>query len=80
VEEHRLFLLQDHPEGIRHGDLVAEINDALPQMNSNIVSKFIYDLNQTCPDIIYKPARGVYRHVFFREKDEEELSEEEGTV
>ncbi len=73
-------IIEAHPEGVRHGDLVAEIYGALPRMEPNVVSGLIYDLNQTCPDIIYKPARGVYRHVSFREKDEEELSEEEGTV
>ncbi len=73
-------IIQAHPEGIRHGDLVAEIHGALPRMDLNIVSGLIYDLNRTCPDLIYKPARDVYRHVSFREKDEEELSEEEGTM
>lgn len=73
-------IIEAHPEGIRHGDLVAKIHDAVPQLNPNMVSGFIYDLSRICPDLIYKPARGVYRHVFFREKDEEELSEEEGIV
>ena len=73
-------IIEAHPEGIRHGDLVAEIHRALPIMDPNIVSGLIYDLNRTCPDLIYKRARDVYRHVSFREKDEEELSEEEGTV
>ncbi len=73
-------IIQAHPEGIRHGDLVAEIHGALPRMDPNIVSGLIYDLNRICPDLIYKPGRDVYWHVSFREKDEEELSEEEGTV
>jgi len=73
-------IIEAHPEGIRHGDLVAKIHDALPQLNPNIVSGLIYDLNRICPDLIYKPARGVYRHVSFREEEEQELSKEEGTV
>ncbi len=73
-------IIEAHPEGIRHGDLVAEIHRALPRMDPNVVSGLIYDLNRTCPDLIYKPGRDVYRHVSFREKDEEELSEEEGSM
>jgi len=73
-------IIEAHPEGIRWSDLVRKIHDALPQMNPNTVSGSIYDLDRTCPDLIYKPARGVYRHVSFREEDEEELSKEEGTV
>ena len=57
-----------------------EIHSALPQMDPNVVSGLIYDLNQTCPDLIYEPSRGVYRHVSFREEDEEEPNEKEGTV
>ncbi len=61
-------IIEAHPEGVRHGDLVAEIYGALPRMEPNVVSGLIYDLNQTCPDLIYKPARGVYRHVFSEKK------------
>jgi len=59
-------IIEAHPEGIRYGDLVAEIHSAFPQLNPNMVSGLIYDLNRICPDLIYKPASGVYRHVSFR--------------
>jgi hypothetical protein len=62
-----LKFLTDVPEGIRYSDLRRKIIEHNPSFNSNTISGAIWDLEITYPDRIYKPDRGVFRLIKFKE-------------
>jgi tetratricopeptide (TPR) repeat protein len=67
VRNKALELLSDRPDGIRYSRLVREIHHAFPDIPVNTIHGNVWDLNKILPDDIYKPARGVFRAVKFRE-------------
>jgi hypothetical protein len=56
-------------QGIRYSDLVRRIKEALPDANVNTINGNIWNLDARYPAEIYKPARGIFRHVRFRESE-----------
>lgn len=62
-----LEILIDKPEGIRYSDLRRKILEINSSFKPNTVSGSIWDLDITFPDKIYKPDRGVFRYLKFKE-------------
>ncbi len=67
-------ILKSSPNGVRYSELVRTIHDTFPDIPYKTIPASLWDLDTRLPDKIYKPARGLFRHVIFREK---EISEEE---
>jgi hypothetical protein len=67
-------ILKSNPNGVRYSDLVRKIQGAFPDIPVNTIHGTIWDLAIRVPNEVYKPARGLFRHITFRE---EEISEEE---
>jgi len=67
-------ILKSNPDGIRYSDLVRKISQEFPEIPIKTIYGTIWNLETRVPNEIYKPARGLFRHVEFREK---EISEEE---
>jgi hypothetical protein len=61
-------LLKATPDGIRYSDLVRQIQQALPHIPTNTIHGNVWNLESRLPQEIYKPARGHFRHVQFREQ------------
>jgi len=62
-----LEILVEKPEGIRYSELRRKILGQNSSLNPNTINGAIWDLEVTFPDKIYKPDRGVFRLVKFRE-------------
>jgi hypothetical protein len=62
-----LDILADIPEGIRYSDLRRKISELNSSFNPNTINGAIWDLEITNPDKIYKPDRGVFRLLVFKE-------------
>jgi len=62
-------LLESNPEGIRYSVLVRKISQAFPEIPVNTIHGTIWNLETRVPDKVYKPARGLFRHVEFREEE-----------
>ncbi len=62
-----LDVLADRPEGIRYSDLKRKVLEHAPTFNPNTISGATWDLDITYPDKIYKPDRGVFRLLKFKE-------------
>lgn len=60
-------LLEKKPEGIRYSDLKRQILDNNSGFNPNTINGAIWDLDIMFPDRIYKPDRGVFRLLKFKE-------------
>ncbi|MCI0565166.1 MAG: hypothetical protein MN733_42410 [Nitrososphaera sp.] len=65
-----LEFLKQEPPGIRYSTLVKMISAALPEIPQNTIHGTIWNVETQIPDQIYKPGRGLYRHVMFRETAE----------
>jgi len=63
-----LEVLADRPEGIRYSDLKRKVLERNASFNPNTISGATWDLDITYPDIIYKPDRGVFRLLKFKEE------------
>lgn len=66
--------LKPNPNGVHYSDLARKIQEELPNIPINTINGTIWNLETHVPNEVYKPARGLFRHIIFRE---EEISEEE---
>ena len=69
-------VLKSNPDGVRYSDIGKKIHEEFPEFPKGTIHGTVWQLDVLVPDEIYKPARGLFRHVAFRE---EEISEEEET-
>jgi len=67
-------ILISDPNGVRYSDLVRQIHQEFPEIPVKSIPATIWNLEIRVPDKVYKPARGLFRHIAFRE---EEISEEQ---
>lgn len=68
--------LKKHPDGIRYTDLVSRIQATDPVLKKNTIHGTVWDLATRLPEKVYKPSRGLFRLVDFREKDTDQLKAE----
>jgi hypothetical protein len=67
IKKIALDILVDRPEGIRYSDLKRKVLEINSTFNPNTISGATWDLDLTYPDLIYKPDRGVFRLLKFKE-------------
>jgi len=67
--------LETEPNGIRYSDLVRRMHQEFPDTPVNTVHGTVWNLDTRFPKLVYKPARGLFRHTKYREKV---VGEEEG--
>lgn len=67
IRQIALDTLEKVPEGIRYSDLRREILKVNSDFNPNTINGATWDLDATYPDKIYKPDRGVFRLLVFKE-------------
>ena len=74
--------LKKEPNGLRHAELTNRIQQRFPEMPEGTVYGGLYTIIEDRPNEVYKPARGLFRLVQFREapaphEEKEEIPEEE---
>lgn len=70
-------ILKATPNGVRYSELVKRIFQEFPDIPVNTIHGVIWKLEERIPNEIYKPARGLYRHIKFQET-EVSAQEQEG--
>ncbi len=65
--------LKGHPDGIRYTDLVRQIQATDASLKKNTIHGTVWDLATRLPDKVYKPSRGLFRLVEFRENETDQL-------
>jgi len=68
--------LKKHPDGVRYADLTRLILGADPSLKPNTIHGTIWDLDARLPKKVFKPSRGLFRLIEFREKDTDQLKAE----
>lgn len=66
-------MLKANPAGMHYSELVKKISEQCPHIPINTVHGNIWDLHVEYPTDVYKPAKGMYRHVSFKDKDANEV-------
>lgn len=69
-------ILEETPEGMRYADLVRRILQSDGSLKKNTIHGIIWNLDQIYPNKIYKPSRGLFRLVTFRDPVTDELKED----
>lgn len=60
-------LLKATPHGLRYSVMQKELQRVLPDANANTISGSTWNLDVTCPEVVYKPARGLFMHTDYRD-------------
>lgn len=68
IQKIAIEILESRPDGIRYSELGRAIRTANPSFNPNTINGATWDLDVTYPKEIYKPDRGVFRLIKFREE------------
>lgn len=68
--------LKDSPEGIRYAQLTRQISDSDSSFKTNTIHGTIWNLDQRFPEKVYKPSRGLFRLVEYRDPDTDQLKDE----
>jgi|ERR1051326_4533806 hypothetical protein len=68
IKKIALDILASRPDGIRYTELRRAIQAVNPSFNSNTISGATWNLDATYAKEIYKPDRGVFRLIRFREE------------
>lgn len=69
-------LLKEKPEGLRFSQLLSLIHQKNNDFKINTINGSIWDLEIQRPDSVYKPSRGLYRLVQFRDTTTDQLKPE----
>jgi len=64
-----LKLLKANPVGMHYSELVKKISEQCPHIPINTIHGNIWDLGTEYPNDVYKPAKGIFRHVDFKDKE-----------
>ena len=65
-----------HPEGLRFSHLIREITLVDSSLNASTIKTTVWNLDRVSADQVYKPARGLFRLVVFKEAAALEAREE----
>lgn len=76
IRECAFELLKGKPEGLRYGQLVTLIQQSNLNFNRNTINGSIWDLDAQFPDKVYKPSRGLFRLVEFKDTKTDQLKQE----
>ncbi|WP_374432217.1 hypothetical protein [Ideonella dechloratans] len=62
-------ILLANPQGLRYSDLHRRIRQADPDLKASTVNTSIWNLDTTHPERVYKPVKGLFRLLAFREAE-----------
>ena len=67
IEAKAIELLKSNPQGMRTSQLIKAIQDSLPYVHPKTINGTVWLLAEKRSEEVYKPDRGLFRHVSFRE-------------
>lgn len=68
--------LKNRPEGMRYAELVRQIFHSDGALKTNTIHGTVWNLDQRFPAKVYKPSRGLFRLVEFRDPETDQLKDE----
>jgi hypothetical protein len=80
IEATAFGLLEQHPEGLRFSELVRKIQEVDPTFKHNTITGRVWNLDAKFPSRVYKPSKGLFRLIQFKDAPEGMLSEKQTPV
>jgi len=72
-----LSLLKTNPNGIRYSELVRKISEMHPHIPVNTIHGYVWDIETELPEEIYKPVKGLFRLIEYRDNEIKEEKKQE---
>jgi hypothetical protein len=66
IEAKAIELLKSAPQGLRTSQLLKALLENLPDMHPKTINGIVWLLAEKRSEEVYKPERGLFRHVSFR--------------
>lgn len=66
IETKAIELLKSAPQGFRTSQLLKALQENLPDIHPKTINGIVWLLDEKRPEEVYKPERGLFRHVSFR--------------
>ena len=76
IVEQAFKLLKDHPDGIRYSELVRNVAETDASFKINTVHGNVWGIDAKFPEMVYKPARGLFRLTQYRDQTTDQLKQE----
>ena len=76
ITDKAIEILTEHPEGLRYAELVRRISATNGSFKKNTIHGNVWNLQETFPDRVYKPSRGLFRLLEFRDPETDQLKDE----
>ena len=76
IKDKAFELLKDNPDGLRYSELVKFISESDEKLYRNTITGSIWNLDSQFPEKVYKPSRGLFRLVEFKDPETDELKKE----
>jgi len=67
IEAKAIEILKNTPQGLRTSQLIKAIHDYLPDIHPKTINGTVWLLPEKRPEEVYKPSRGLFQHISFRE-------------
>jgi hypothetical protein len=67
VIQKAIDILAEQPEGLRWSDLLRQVLALFPEFPHGTVSGSLWDMDQTQPSMVFKPARGLWKHTKYKD-------------
>jgi hypothetical protein len=67
IQAKAIEILKSSPQGIRTSQLINAIKENLPDFHPKTINGTVWKLPETRPKEVYKPSRGLFRHMSFLE-------------
>ena len=83
VQYQAIQILSNSPNGIKYSELVSKLRDYFKEFPEGTITGSVWNLDSIKPDLVYKAARGLFKHKVFQENDFSSLREnniEEKTI
>lgn len=69
IKDKAIAILALEEKGLRFSVLMRKIKEAIPSANPNTINGNTWNLDSVAPDKVYKPARGIFRHIKFKDTE-----------
>jgi len=60
-------IIKSAPNGVKYSELVRKIQQEFSEIPVNTIHGTVWNLDTRVPKEVYKPARGIFRHISFKE-------------
>lgn len=76
IADKALDILAKNPEGLRYAELVRQVSAANGSFKTNTIHGNVWNLQEQFPGKVYKPSRGLFRLLEFRDPETDQLKAE----